>query len=262
MVVTLLTNSTLITAANARQVAEAVSSVQISIDGATEMTHDAIRGTGSFRRALKTIRLLSDFPTLEINVSMCLMSNNRRDTQTHLPELLRALPNDVNVRFGRIKSIERTKELSQGERGSLDLERFVEQAVESGWWRGNLTPPERYDSCGFAHTLAIEPNGSVYPCPFPFACLGNICNDNPESLLAKAAAAYRAHLVDEYQQCSECIVRNICGGQCRHDNLKRYGGLQPNCDVAKQQAVILDSIVRGYLANRQLVNELNEGPNR
>ena len=54
------TNGTLLDGPTAARLAEFVTNCQVSIDGATEQTHDVMRGKGNFRRAIAGIKHLQD----------------------------------------------------------------------------------------------------------------------------------------------------------------------------------------------------------
>jgi len=61
IMVNMVTNGLSVTPTLARQIREAgLKLVQVSLDGATAQTHDAIRGKGSFQRAVNAIRLLKE----------------------------------------------------------------------------------------------------------------------------------------------------------------------------------------------------------
>jgi radical SAM protein with 4Fe4S-binding SPASM domain len=76
----ILTNGTLIddeVCANIKNIPK-VSRVQISLDGASSKTHDAIRGDGNFEKAKRAIRLLNSYD-IKVNLMYTLQKGNRDD---------------------------------------------------------------------------------------------------------------------------------------------------------------------------------------
>ena len=75
----LLTNGTLIDREWAEFLAQTISSIQISVDGSTHETHDAIRGDGAFERTMRAVECLQNAGLAEsITLSATIMKAEPR----------------------------------------------------------------------------------------------------------------------------------------------------------------------------------------
>lgn len=76
----ILTNGTLIDEKICKEIGSItkVSRVQISLDGASPQTHDAIRGHGTFKKAIEGIKLLTDHG-IKVNLMFTLQKGNKED---------------------------------------------------------------------------------------------------------------------------------------------------------------------------------------
>lgn len=76
----LLTNGTLIDIDLANQLKDIkLRSIAISLDGATRETHDSIRGKGSYKNVLKSIKILSSIKRHNLYLHMTLMRHNIKE---------------------------------------------------------------------------------------------------------------------------------------------------------------------------------------
>lgn len=80
MKVTITTNATLIDAGMAEKITDAgsIANLQISLDGASEKTHDSVRGQGTFAKTIQAIKLLNQARnnTLSIGASFTIIAAN------------------------------------------------------------------------------------------------------------------------------------------------------------------------------------------
>ena len=87
MLADITTNATLIGENIARKIIEAgIHYVQISLDGVSSQTHDAIRGEGSFEKTLNAIRILNQLRNKELGIGIS-FTVNRFNYQEILPLL-------------------------------------------------------------------------------------------------------------------------------------------------------------------------------
>ena len=84
--VTLFSNGILIPR-HVAELEEIADVVQISLDGPTEESHDVVRGPGSYRKAIRAIRLLLD-AGIETRVSTTIMVDNWAAIRRNLPRLI------------------------------------------------------------------------------------------------------------------------------------------------------------------------------
>ncbi len=201
--------------------------VQISVDGPGEESHDAIRGKGSFAKAMRAIHLLLD-AGIETRVSTTIMANNWPAIRRDMGRLIAEFEHKkltFRVSYGAM-SHGRGEQLDH----SLDTEevrRFVDgllarfQTSEDRDNGPNVV--QKVSGCGYAEQLVVAPDGLVYPCHLLSGALGHV-DDLPlkdiTRYLVKTASAFG---VDNRLGCGTCDLRNLCGGTCRVDDEKQTG---------------------------------------
>ena len=72
------TNGTKLNKNNSKQLSKYVTNCQVSIDGATEKTHDIMRGNGNFDRAIKGIKRLQD-AGVKVGIRLTLHKGNMHE---------------------------------------------------------------------------------------------------------------------------------------------------------------------------------------
>ncbi len=147
--------------------------IQVSLDGAKRLTCDAVRGAGTYFRALSALRLLAESP-IPTSINTVLTAGTAGEVPA-LYELAASL--GVSLRVSRFRP---------SGRGALNWEELRPTADQllgfSAWLsaRGDvrtgdsffsLTPQERQglglNLCGAAKlTCCVGPEGGVYPCAF------------------------------------------------------------------------------------------------
>ena len=222
-----LSNGTLATAALARDLAcaECVG-VQVSVEGGRAV-HDGIRGPGSFDAALAGLATLRA-AGLPVTLAMTLHPGNLTDLEA-VAALARALAD--RVYFSRLVPLGRGAELGGGLdrrawRGALRriqrLARTQSVALRdptfrplfAAPWHAARAPVVAGCAAGW-HCLAIESDGTIFPCrrlPVP---LGNILADDPVALFLEHPFLQRLRDRDALEgACGRCAYRWVCGG-CR-----------------------------------------------
>lgn len=76
-----MTNGTLITPKNVKEIVSQIDSIDISLDGADEESCAVIRGKGVFEKVVSSIKLLQSHGFSKISISMVLSANNVRYTK-------------------------------------------------------------------------------------------------------------------------------------------------------------------------------------
>jgi mycofactocin radical SAM maturase len=208
--------------------------LQVSLDGARAETNDAIRGRGTFGRIMAGARLLAGrrFPDYSLNM---VVTRLNFDEIAEFRELAASL--NAKTRLSRFRP-------SGGGCSTWDDYRLTrEQLTGLSAYLGDhdeiltgdsffaLTPESRramgLQMCGAAKmTLALAPDGSVYPCAFlsdPAFRAGHV-GDGP----VDGAAAGAAPLADlfahapvlerlrdlEVASCRSCDRFSVCHGGC------------------------------------------------
>lgn len=136
-----------------------VRSVQLSLDGAKSITHDLMRGSGSFYETIEAIEL---FNRVGINVSLatCLLQENLSEFDMLIELAISLKINKVKVQRWNSLKLTHTKKLS--ELSVSDYERFVEKNMLSKT-RNEI---EIYfdnvvQSTSKSHSFAILANGDI-----------------------------------------------------------------------------------------------------
>ncbi len=168
------TNGTLLDRARVKRLSRSgLVALQVSVDGATEATCDAIRGPGTHRRALEALRLLADSP-IPTSINTVLTSGNASE----IPAL-----HDLAARLGVSFRVSRFRPSGRGAEGWERLRPSAEQLLAFSAWLSSaagvrtgdsffsLTPQERQglglNLCGAAKlTCCLGPSGDMYPCAF------------------------------------------------------------------------------------------------
>lgn len=252
--IVLSTNGTLVTAQRARMLARRAVDVQVSVDGACAAEHDAVRGDGTFERALRGIRRLVDagVPT---TMSMVYSSSTIQSFESYL-DLARSM-GVQHARFIPLRAIGRGSELrSILPDPLLALEHLLDVLERRVDLRGLLgrdyfstlvqqcARTATRTSCGIGErVLFIDSDGTVYPCPNhvrPAMRVGSIHTDDLGALLDQSPVLQsirRRYSVERYDACARCPVRRWCAGDCRGEVWALSGtdtAPSPHCASLKQ----------------------------
>ncbi|MGQ9920312.1 MAG: mycofactocin radical SAM maturase [Desulfobacca sp.] len=237
------TNGTLITEEVARCLAHPLVYVQVSLDGATAAVNDAIRGPGSFAKAIRAIEHLR---RSEIEVSI-----NTVLTRLSFPELDRlvelAAALGAKLRVSRFRPAGRGKQAwsklnlspSQLQTFSQWLSRHLEVSTGDSFF--SVSTAERrslgLNMCGASKlTCCIAPTGAVYPCAFlqekefqagqlPAEDFGDLWRASP------VFASFRQL---EIKSCERCYRFDLCHGGCpavAYHTQRKLGLPDPECLV-------------------------------
>jgi mycofactocin biosynthetic radical S-adenosylmethionine protein MftC len=198
--------------------------IQVSLDGATAATNDAIRGAGTFERILEGIALLSQqgFPHLSINT---VVTRNNFCEMEQLCEL--AGHYGVNTRLSRFRPSGDAKRvwpefrLDHSQLAWLSEFLSVRPDILTGDSFFSITKEERrnlgLNICGAARmTCSVLPDGSVYPCAFlcdePFRA-GSIIRDSLSEIW-RHSAVFNAIREIRVEACESCERFSLCHGGC------------------------------------------------
>lgn len=168
------TNGTLLNEAVVAKLAESrMVAVQVSMDGATEGVCDRIRGKGTYRAALRALKLLAN-TRIPTSINTVLTAENAKEIPA-LHTLADTL--GVSLRVSRFRPSGRGAQnwlrLRPGEAQLLSFAKWLEASgdVRTGDSFFSLTSQQRQglglNLCGAAKlTCCVGPNGNVYPCAF------------------------------------------------------------------------------------------------
>lgn len=222
--------------------------VQVSIDGAVPITHDAFRGNGNFRKALDGIRHLQR-RNVPVSVRVTIHQKNVRE----LTSIAKLLLEDIGLPgfstnaasyMGLCRQNSEMVQLSIPERthAMASLTRLRRKykgritasagpLAEAEMWqsmikdsRGKSRPAKRVgylSACnGVFNTLAVRADGVMVPCiQLSHLALGRINQDDLRAIWQSHPALDRLrsrHLIplDRFPFCKGCAFIHTCTGNC------------------------------------------------
>ncbi|NLT34978.1 MAG: mycofactocin radical SAM maturase [Gaiellales bacterium] len=199
--------------------------LQVSLDGATARTNDAIRGAGSFERIMAAIRLLSQRSYPDFSINTVVTRANFMD----IPDLLR-LAEDYGARsrLSRFRPSGGARECWEELRLSRDLmERLSELLsarpdIKTGDSFFAISADDRrhlgLNMCGAAKmTCSIAPDGSIYPCAFLTEArflAGHVLDDGSLQRAWRSAPVLGELRERDINSCRACSRFSLCHGGC------------------------------------------------
>jgi mycofactocin radical SAM maturase len=254
------TNGTLITAEVARRLDHPLVYVQVSLDGATPESNDAIRGDGSFSKAIRALELLG-----RTNIGLSL---NTVLTRLSFPELDRL--SDLAASFGARLRVSRFRPSGRGKRSWADLNLTKEQLVAFSDWLNHHLEVSTGDSffsvsseerrslglnmCGACKlTCCISPLGEIYPCAFlqePEFLAGKLPEDEFPPIWENSPV-FTSFRQLEIKSCEKCQRFNLCHGGCpavAYHTQRRLGLPDPECLA---NCVTVKSLTPGRVDDRR-----------
>lgn len=215
--------------------------IQVSLDGATEAVCDRIRGKGTYKVALKAVKLLAA-TRIPTSINTVLTAENAGEMDA-LDGLARSL--GVSLRVSRFRpsgrGAENWQQLRPGEEQLLNFAKWLEKSgdVRTGDSFFSLSSQQRQglglNLCGAAKlTCCVGPNGNVYPCAFL---------QRHEFLAGSVRSRSFQEIWDENQifsslrnlrihSCEECNRFDQCHGGCpavAYHLKNDIGGGDPEC---------------------------------
>lgn len=198
--------------------------LQVSLDGASAMTNDAIRGRGTFARILEGVRRLSaaGLPDLSLNMVVTKVNADEIGEFVALCTGLGCKP-----RLSRFRPSGSARgawdELRLTPRQLRDLSGFLGEHPDilTGDSFFALTSASRrrlgLSRCGAARmTMSIAPDGGVYPCAFlsdTEFLAGNVLESSPIAIFRESSVFERLRETD-VAACRECARFAACHGGC------------------------------------------------
>ncbi len=225
--VRILTNGTLIDSNTAKNIKECgCNIVQISIDGALA-AHDAMRGPGSYQRAIEGARYLR-----EHNIQVTFAMTMTRENMSEVGSVFEAAKENAHrVSFHRLVPCGRGSKIKEQLLTKEDIKRVfneiwrlknsccdVEVPLRDPLWKPyirclNIEP--YVDGCSIGYGgVCIESNGDVYPCRRMPVKLGNALSEELINIWDSPLISQLRNRDLLKGRCGECSLRWKCGG-CR-----------------------------------------------
>lgn len=235
------TNGTLIDEAVAARLDHKLVYIQVSLDGATAESNDAIRGKGSYAKVLHALECLRK-RDIEVSINTVL-------TRLSFPELDDMA--SLAASFGAKCRVSRFRPSGRGKASWSKLNASADQMLAFSEWLKNHLHVSTGDSffsvsteerrslglnmCGACKlTCCVSPSGGVYPCAFlqedeflagrlPGNSLENMWNDSP---------VFHSFRELEIKSCESCHRFDLCHGGCpaiAYHTQRRLGVPDPGC---------------------------------
>jgi mycofactocin biosynthetic radical S-adenosylmethionine protein MftC len=198
--------------------------IQVSLDGATAATNDAIRGLGSYQRILEGIGLLRKQGFDPLSINTVITQANFREIEP-LCEL--AHHYGVKTRLSRFRPSGDAKRVWQEFQLNPSQLAWLSDFLSAHHdvWTGDsffsITQEDRLDlgmnMCGAARmTCSVLPDGNVYPCAF--LCDqqfrgGNILRESLNDIWHHSAS-FNAIRAIRIEACESCERYSLCHGGC------------------------------------------------
>lgn len=237
------TNGTLIDEETARRLDHRLVYIQVSLDGATASSNDAVRGSGSFQRVIKALDCLRR-RDIEVSINTVL-------TRYSFPELDKLV--GLAAAYGAKLRVSRFRPSGRGKRSWSRLNVTSEQMADFSLWLGrhlavstgdsffSVTTEERrslgLNMCGAGKlTCCLSPEGRVYPCAFlqePEFLAGNLPEEDFGSIW-ETAAVFKSFRQLEIRSCESCYRFDLCHGGCpaiAYHTQRKLGLPDPGCLV-------------------------------
>jgi mycofactocin radical SAM maturase len=218
------TNGTLLDLARVARLSKTrLVAIQVSLDGATSSTCDAVRGQGVFARATEAVKLLaaSSIPT---SINTVLTTHNASEIPA-MYELAQSL--GVSLRVSRFRPSGRGADNWEDLRPTpVQLLEFSDWLAKSGDVRTgdsffSLTSQERQglglNLCGAAKlTCCVGPTGNMYPCAFlqTDRFLAGSLRDKSFQQIWDSSEIYESFRSLRIDSCEECTRFDQCHGGC------------------------------------------------
>jgi mycofactocin biosynthetic radical S-adenosylmethionine protein MftC len=229
--------------------------VQVSLDGATPVVNDRIRGKGTYRKIISGINLLSG-KNIPLSINTVVTSLNFMQLR-QLKDLAKSY--NANLRVSRFRPSGRARQSWE----MLKLNSWQLQEL-TGWLNSDpsiLTGDSFFsisqdgrrkmglDMCGACKmTCCIDPSGNVFPCAFlqdlPF-CGGNLREKSFKDIWDSAPPFLRLRQL-EPTACRACPRLEHCRGGCpavAYFLTKDLNTADPECLVNWSRDIDASSIV-------------------
>ncbi len=254
MVTCISTNGTRIDAETARRLRHPLVYIQVSLDGATPESNDAIRGEGSFRKVIQALEYLKR-ESIEVSINTVL-TRRSIDELDKLKDL--AADFSAKLRVSRFRPSGRGKqawsELNVSRNQMLDFSTWLSEHlhVSTGDSFFSVSTEERrslgLNMCGACKlTCCLSPQGKVYPCAFlqEDEFYAGQLPQEPFADIWHNARVFLSFRELEIKSCESCHRFDLCHGGCpaiAYHTQRKLGIADPgcieNCVRVKTEAVM------------------------
>jgi mycofactocin radical SAM maturase len=241
MVTCISTNGTLIDKQTARRLDHPLVYIQVSLDGASEESNDAVRGRGSFNKVMTALEHLRN-RDIEVSVNCVL-------TRRSYPELDKLV--ELAASFGAKLRVSRFRPSGRGKDSWSELNVQREQMADFSQWLArhlavstgdsffSVTTEERrslgLNMCGACKlTCCLSPQGNISPCAFlqePEFYAGKLPEEDFATIW-NTSPVFDSFRQLEIKSCESCQRFDLCHGGCpaiAYHTQRKLGLPDPGC---------------------------------
>ncbi len=238
--VSLITNGSLVNAANAATLAEVFDDIAVSIDSHEENISDSLRCKGAYRAANRALELLDRY-NIKLSLNVCLTGLNIQEFENTSEYYLEKYKNVYSINLMKLDFDELCPEISISNAQLLNFvdERYkrIHENSKYGTNLRNESIISPRNGCGVGGSqITIGPDGSVYPCHLlyspEFNC-GNLQEESFEKIFNESDILTKFRQADRNRsnQCknNDCHFFFYCNGGCLAMTFYKTGELKPWC---------------------------------
>jgi radical SAM protein with 4Fe4S-binding SPASM domain len=211
-----------------------VHKIFVSLDGATPITHDRIRGcSGSFKKVIHNInRLISEGTVVDVIFTVSKLNMNEIFGVYELCHLLGVndIKADIVSKVGRARDNWQMLSLSDS-----DIRRIIKDIYKCHVQYYNREPIRKKCKAGIEE-MFIAANGNIYPCALLIDNKffgGNVRESSIREIWERPQDGFYElrNILSEQKFCGDCKNKKICGGGCRARAIYNYFESLLNPDV-------------------------------
>jgi radical SAM protein with 4Fe4S-binding SPASM domain len=273
LLVTIITNATLISEGVARFIADHNFGVGVSLDGATSSTHDFVRGSGRFDQTNRGLDiLLKVVPHEKIAICFTPMKSNLKEIDALFDLALKKGVKQIYVNLfeprGRGQEFRAVLEPSSDERITILKELSEESAENNGKIQVEISQglyPVTLQNATLtgkevSETICVWSTGEVYLTTFlsdPNFRLGNvkgqsigeICGTSKFKELATSLNTRHEHILP----CKECVCKSFCRGGGAGLAFLKSGTIMVPDEYCEAKLAMFDSVVEDMMKEESQV---------
>jgi len=237
----LFTNGWFLPEQDTGKLSSAFEEIQVSLNGGSAAVHDRYRGSGSFSRVISGLKLLQE-TNIRRTIAVNAFPENIDDLVDNLVKTVVALEDpkiEVNLTYDLIP-FGRARNARSDHYDSPDFTRKVNEILSTLVAAGlprikDQIMNYRLQNCGIGATLAVDSDGTVYPCAIPYLGVGNLTREPIGTLFEKLRSIRSSTTIEAFRSCRECDLKFICLGGCRVSHfIKRGSYFEPDCTPEKK----------------------------
>lgn len=235
----ILTNGVIWHKKDYKVIAKFAHEIQVSLDGINELQNDNIRGNGTFKKVINSLKIIANQaqlsnPDLRIALAMTFMPQDLPiieekiiDFRNKIIELLKCR---VIFRIStRLKPGRKIKKLDLTDQNYYRkfTTRIKNKVYNDMHWESKLmsftsfSPFIKIKNCGFGQNIGVFSNGDVMACSESNnEFVGNVEDISLENIQSKLLRLFDSTSIENMDLCKNCDLKYICGGGCRLDNIE------------------------------------------